>query len=119
MVTDGKLRECGGCQACCEAIGVDELGKDAGERCKFQCGTGCREYESRPQSCRAYNCAWRLGFIDGLERRPDKLGVVFDLREENGVGYFGVWEYKPGALHEQSVKYLIGRISRKANVRVG
>ncbi len=116
VITDGKIRECGECQACCEVVGVDELGKGTWERCKFQCGTGCSEYEKRPHSCRAYYCAWKLGFIDGAERRPDKLGVVFDLREENGIGYLTAWEVKSGAFAEQAVKYLLGKIGEKARV---
>ena len=42
------MRECGDCQACCELVGVQELGKPYASRCAHQCSTGCAIYALVP-----------------------------------------------------------------------
>lgn len=83
----GPDRACGDCQACCVAIRTwDEpmgLLKPSGERCPYQCDSGCSIYATRPRSCAAYSCRWLEGW--GATRdRPDKLGLIVE-REPEGI----------------------------------
>jgi len=70
-------RECDDCMVCCfvQAIDDPELHKKAGVRCRH-CERGCRIYEARPKSCRAFYCAWRVTSALGAEWRPDRSGVL-------------------------------------------
>jgi hypothetical protein len=43
---------------------------------------GCSIYEYRPPECRDWKCAWLKGWTP-TEDRPDRLGLVFDLRTGN------------------------------------
>lgn len=55
---------------------VPELQKAAGTRCEHVCSGGCGVYESRPNSCKRFECLWLQGELpDGA--RPDRLGVIF------------------------------------------
>ena len=71
---------CGDCQACCTELEVTELDKPEGKPCLnlAERGCGCAKYDIRPQSCRRFNCLWRLGLLD-LGDRPDQTGVLFDI----------------------------------------
>ncbi|HYD37369.1 MAG TPA: hypothetical protein VEA60_07135, partial [Allosphingosinicella sp.] len=64
---------CGACTLCCKTIAVEELGKPPGLECPHsrRC-KGCAIYESRPASCRAFHCEWRLSSALGPEWRPDR-----------------------------------------------
>lgn len=76
--SEKRPRTCGDCDECCFALGVRPLDKPAFQRCTNQTTEGgCGIYETRPEPCRLYRCAWLEGF--GEERdRPDRLGVVLD-----------------------------------------
>lgn len=37
---------------------------------------GCRDYDHRPESCRAFRCAWLDGALESRDR-PDLSGIVF------------------------------------------
>ncbi len=52
-------RECGDCTMCCKVLEVGALKKPAGTWCTH-CTTsrGCGIYETRPQECRDFMCAW-------------------------------------------------------------
>jgi hypothetical protein len=70
------MRRCDQCSACCQWLGVPELQKKAGDRCKHVCATGCGIYDSRPRSCQVFECLWLKGELPE-EARPDKLGAIF------------------------------------------
>jgi hypothetical protein len=127
--TTVNFRSCGDCQACCTVVGVQELSKPHWTRCRHQCGTGCAIYEERPRSCRGYSCLWAAGLLDGDERRrPDRLGIIFDLRTaehtaSNSVRpgdrvVIQVWEVWPGALDQPTAAGLVNRIAEKCLVAV-
>jgi hypothetical protein len=81
-----SIRSCGACTACCDAVGVEELGKSEFTQCKHLCATGCAIYKKRPGQCRDYMCSWRALWTPNDESwRPDHLGVIFDVHEE-GMG---------------------------------
>lgn len=71
-------RRCGNCTLCCKLVGVNELFKPEGKWCRFcTIGEGCRVYETRPFSCRGFECEWYMhpGLPEDL--RPDNCKVVF------------------------------------------
>src|SRR3954469_1149511 len=75
-------RGCGTCTLCCKLIPVRELNKSAGERCQHQRATGCRIYNQRPPSCRAWSCAWVVGTVNDepvTTPRPDRAHYVIDM----------------------------------------
>lgn len=83
-------RTCGGCTMCCTLLGVVELGKPPGKDCEHQVkGQGCGIYETRPDSCQRYSCAW---VSDGAEEnlrltdkdRPENTGIILTIPPEIG-----------------------------------
>ena len=77
-------RTCGECRACCTTCAVNELDKPLNTPCVHLAQIGCGIYESRPQSCRDYDCAWLHGhFAD--EHRPDKTGIVWSFEQIDGL----------------------------------
>ncbi len=84
VVGDGA-RSCGDCMECCHSVGVHELDKPAGVWCEYTStthplrklpGKGCAIYDTRPESCREWSCAWLSGAMGGTSR-PDRIGIVF------------------------------------------
>ncbi|HYO27233.1 MAG TPA: hypothetical protein VER68_03085 [Azonexus sp.] len=72
---------CGTCTLCCKTMKVHELDKAAHVWCQHcQIGKGCEIYETRPESCRIYDCLWlqtqRLDRPMAAELRPDRSRVV-------------------------------------------
>ena len=96
-------RVCGSCSACCGAIAVHELGKDAWQACTHLRASACGIYASRPESCRNFECQWLRGVleVDGTvdtNLRPDACGVIFDYQPGTAFGdVFTAWEVEPGA----------------------
>lgn len=77
------MRSCDGCNACCTAVGVNELGKPCNFRCEHQTEGGCGIYGKHPESCRTYQCLWLEGILL-FKDRPDVMGVVMHTHEEDG-----------------------------------
>jgi hypothetical protein len=72
-------RDCGSCHACCIWLGIDELQKWTGERCKHLATRTkthhCGIYDSRPKACVQYQCMWLAGWgPDNLQ--PSKSGML-------------------------------------------
>jgi hypothetical protein len=109
-----NYRSCGECQACCTVTGVWEMHKPDYTRCPNQCDSGCAIYENRPNTCRNFSCLWQSGLLPGDERRrPDKMGVVFEVREDDQGKRIQAWEVWPGAFNEPNVAFLINRLAEK------
>lgn len=75
------MHSCDGCTACCKVLKIRELNKPGNTWCQHcKIGEGCGIYESRPESCRVYECVWlktqRAGKPIPFELRPDKSRVV-------------------------------------------
>ena len=109
-------RQCGDCQACCEILEINVLNKPQWKKCVNQCEKGCAIYEDRPQPCRDWSCMWLRGYIPGDERRrPDKLGVMFDLQyqiwEKFGVQLLTAYEVWDGAF--QQAGYFLNKLAEK------
>jgi hypothetical protein len=86
-------RSCEGCDLCCIAPGISEMGKPPGERCSNLCGapgSSCSIYTSRPKVCIDFYCLWRVteailpdwlrpadcGFMLGFNRTDEWPGVI-------------------------------------------
>lgn len=94
-------RVCGGCHACCILPSLDEGGiqKNGGERCPKLNGIGkCSIYPGRPKTCREFKCGWLAGKLpEGVEYRPDKLGLMVGAVEIEGFVAAQVYEVWKGA----------------------
>src|SRR5947208_2316303 len=88
---------CGPCTACCDVMGVADLGKTYYARCAHL-GAGCGIYADRPRQCQDFRCVWHLGLLGPrADRRPDACGVIFSLDLQDGRWYLAMYEAKPGA----------------------
>jgi uncharacterized protein len=72
---------CGTCTLCCKTMKVHELDKATHVWCRHcRIGAGCEIYETRPESCRIYDCLWlqtqRLARPMAAELRPDRSRIV-------------------------------------------
>jgi len=80
-------RECGACTACCFEITIDDpqLKKPPRQTCVHCVVDGCGIYESRPEDCRSWFCAWRR--IADLPEylRPDSSGLLACVVENHGA----------------------------------
>jgi hypothetical protein len=70
-------RACDGCTLCCKMLAISELQKPMGTWCVHTLkGKGCGAYETRPGSCRAFECLW-LSTADMPDHwRPDRCKMV-------------------------------------------
>ncbi len=120
-------RQCGECEVCCQAIGVKELGKAAGEPCILQGSvltvtsgetkTGCTTYDKRPAECRKFRCFWLYGWgLDGIPTRslrPDRSGVILWTKADTIWGKMPVavpaW---PGSFRRQLAGYILNRLGQ-------
>lgn len=96
-----KKRSCGGCTACCTALGIHKFNKPPGVACNHECAGGCNIYNTRPQECVAFRCGW-LDKMFEPEDRPDMTGLVpvpVQQRERriDGRRTLVVYESVPGA----------------------
>ena len=76
-----KLRNCGDCTACCDGhlIG-NSYGNKFGNKkpCVFLVNKICSIYETRPNTCRSYQCAWTQSILPEW-MKPSKCGVLVSV----------------------------------------
>lgn len=117
-------RSCGPCTACCVLPRISAepdfpSGKPGYVRCDKLCATGCSVYDDRPELCRDYVCLWRVGIVNGDERRrPDRLGLMFTLDEMDGKPVIEAWELWEGAATNHPGRGVIDRVYQKFDVQV-
>jgi uncharacterized cysteine cluster protein YcgN (CxxCxxCC family) len=71
--------ECDGCTLCCKLLRIDETNSIPNEVCNYcEENTGCKIYNTRPEPCKIFECAWKQMKNAGDELRPDKCGVLFE-----------------------------------------
>lgn len=78
------MHSCDGCTACCKVLKIRELDKPGNTWCRHcNIGVGCGIYDTRPESCRVYECVWLQSQRGGkplpLELRPDSSRVVIGV----------------------------------------
>lgn len=105
---------CGPCNLCCDLMGVEmqpleDAKKPPFQPCKHQCSAkggegGCGVYESRPDSCRVFQCHWLWTQKQDPEYRlpkflrPDKTGVVAEINSHGNIAIHcrgDEWKRKP------------------------
>ena len=103
LVEPRTFRSCGECTACCTALSVHEIDKGEFVKCEHDCGTHCAIYQSRPNSCRNYQCLWTAmeGEVDE-NFRPDNLGVILELQNSSIGPAVTVREVIPGTMDDDS-----------------
>lgn len=80
--TTSNARQCGSCTSCCTLLEVTEVGTSVNEWCKHcEAGKGCTIYDSRPQMCRSFSCAWLQGHLDD-DWFPEKSGMVVHFSQD-------------------------------------
>ena len=73
----GSPRQCGSCTLCCKLLAVKDIDKPAGTACAHcdphdRCGI----YDTRPKSCRLFNCYFLTNPKLREEWRPSKSNIV-------------------------------------------
>ncbi|MCG6986804.1 MAG: hypothetical protein LJF06_01255 [Gemmatimonadetes bacterium] len=117
-------RVCGSCSACCRAMAVHELEKDAWQACKHLHSSGCGIYARRPASCRNFACQWLRGVleVDGTvdsDLRPDACGVIFDYQPGTAFGdVYTAWEVEPGASARGHARDIIEGLAERFRVMI-
>ena len=71
--------ECGSCNYCCEVLPIPELQKPASVLCQ-NCtkNVGCNIYDSRPESCRNFDCLYLQSDDMDISLRPNECGIMFE-----------------------------------------
>lgn len=95
---ENNLRSCGECTACCDGhIIGNAYGHDfgLGKKCFYLVQQKCTIYETRPEVCRKYQCAWTQGLLPE-EHRPDKTGLMVSVEnDQTGKQYLKGIEIQP------------------------
>jgi Fe-S-cluster containining protein len=108
------MHNCDGCTACCKVLKIRELDKPAHAWCQHcQIGKGCGIYETRPESCRIYECIWlqtqHLPKPIPCELRPDKSKVVIGTINHGEELVFYVSPDRPNAWNHGNSANLLPR----------
>lgn len=77
------MAECGDCTICCDVPPIPSMGKPANTMCG-NCDNGCTIYNSRPKSCREFECCYATNDWN-VALRPDNCGVM--IVNSPGIGY--------------------------------
>lgn len=62
------VRTCGDCTLCCKVMGIEDpaLSKPKDAWCQHaRAKRGCGIYETRPETCRSFQCEWLAGNVQG------------------------------------------------------
>lgn len=89
-----NFRECGECRACCEGalIGNSYGNKFGfGKPCIFMVNKACSIYETRPDTCQSYQCAWTQGLFSE-ELKPTISNVMISVEVNDNKQYLKVME---------------------------
>lgn len=124
-LVEGRI--CGSCNVCCEVLNIDDPGlkKPSGVLCSHAGEDGCRFYSNRPQSCRAFFCAWRQLDIMSDAHRPDRLDVIFWVTGKPNppvlfetVYVVGSAVKDPRSMDQEEVRRLVETFSRDGDLPV-
>jgi hypothetical protein len=85
------IRGCDGCTMCCKVMRVPELPKEAGVWCAHCArGTGCGIYETRPDSCRGFQCMYTTNATLSEAWKPSECKFVIAF-EPGGGGRLSIY----------------------------
>ena len=68
--------ECGACTACCTLLPIAPIGKPVNTPCPH-CDGGCSIYQTKPQTCNEFECAYIQAGNASERLRPDVCGIIF------------------------------------------
>lgn len=113
-----KFRECGDCTACCTWLIGDAHGHSfgCGKSCNFLKSSGCGIYDTRPETCKKYQCAWSQHLIKE-NLRPDKCNVLISVETDEVGQYLKVIPINNKKIDNDVKQYLIDW-GEKMNTRV-
>lgn len=83
------FRSCGDCTKCCDGHLIGEAhGKPFGngQKCFYMQESKCTTYDTRPETCKKYQCAWSQGIIEEW-LKPTESGVMISV-ENSQQGQF-------------------------------
>jgi hypothetical protein len=109
------MRGCDGCTACCKIMQVRELDKPASTWCRHcRVGAGCSIYETRPESCRTFECVW-LQTQSGEaplapELRPDISRVVMSTASQGRDIVLNLATDRPDAWKHGAIATLVAKM---------
>ena len=132
FVGDGMLhkvgsRTCAGCDLCCTAMGVEEIEKGMGERCRHltgEPGRSCGIYADRPPSCLTFACLWvREEHVLPDDMNPALCGFVvahIPQRQTDQAQMFTVYPdpERPDAWRRPRYLNQLKRLARITNIMV-
>ncbi|WP_145079039.1 hypothetical protein [Poriferisphaera corsica] len=107
-------RDCGTCNACCTALSISSIGKEAGVHCHNLCTAGCVVYDERPEPCKGFTCLWLAdnnNLFDQFDHRPDRLGVMFYPSQQSS-NTITAHELRPDALQNEQAKIITNFLSQ-------
>jgi len=101
-----EQRQCGECTVCCSGALIGEAyGNRFGPKpCIFLVENKCTIYETRPQTCRNYQCAWLQGLLPEW-MKPSECGVLISV-EGTTQQYLKVMPLHTDALTPEIIKWL-------------
>lgn len=104
-------RQCGECTMCCKLMGVPERKKAPAKWCE-DCaqGQGCTIYDTRPPSCRNFQCFWLMDENFPDEFRPDRIGALASFNDTPDSVVLHVDAARPKAVRSREVKALIAAL---------
>lgn len=74
--------ECKDCTACCTLLRIEALDKEEYTPCRY-CAGGCTIYDTKPQTCTEFECAYLQAKNIPESLRPDRCGIVFIKRTDS------------------------------------
>lgn len=80
------MSDCGECTECCTVFRIDEIKKPKHVKCEHCSDKGCGIHLSKPKTCSEYECAYTRSNWN-LKLRPDKCGVIIDLKDGGHKAY--------------------------------
>lgn len=112
------MHNCDGCTACCKVMKIRELNKPAHTWCQHcKIGVGCGSYDTRPESCRVYECIWlqtqRMDKPIAFELRPDKSRVVIGTTNQGEEIVLYVSPDRPDAWKRGGFEKLVDELLSK------
>lgn len=106
-------RSCGECTLCCKLMGVPELKKQSAKWC-ISCdqGKGCSVYDTRPQSCRNFQCFWLMDENFPDDFRPDRIHALAAFNDTDDSCVLHVDPAHPRVLSSPPVNALIDALHK-------
>lgn len=101
------FRDCTGCAACCEGHLIGNAHGNsfgAGKPCVFLEHQQCVIYDTRPEVCSKYQCAWSQDLFDTVLEKPSESGLLVSVEQENGLQYLKCIEV--GEYQESDLEYI-------------